>query len=420
MFDAQIRGVGGGHANRGAAIVDGPVGVHRHVGLGAKAPIGIRSRRAQRHAIAERRQRAGDRLAQRLAGQRIGGREDVGAGLVEQAHVHVQSAARHVAVGLGQEGGLAAMRARHALHHALEAQRFVADPQRVGRMREIHLVLAGAVLGQRRSRRHVLQPARAVDLGQQRRILVEVGHRVDLRAELAAARERALRRLRQSVGSALRVDQVELVLDRDHRRQSERRESRQLILEHAARVAEEALAIVVEHAQLQLRDVGLPGHGHQRAGDGHAGTIGIAVVEAQAGVLDGAAVDVEREHRAGQRHALGEDRGECRRGRCACRAPPCSGRSRTRRRTAPSGEWPERARVRCPRRASCGSRCLLFSTPVQRRARQHMPAECAPANRPIGQIAPAQPPYRAASGLSRTIVRCGLMATLGPPAGPIP
>ena len=79
------------------------------------------------------------------------------AGGVEQAHVNVQAAARHVAIGLGQEGRLAAVRARHALDDALEAQRLVADPQRIGRVREIHLVLARAVFGERRGGGHVLQ-----------------------------------------------------------------------------------------------------------------------------------------------------------------------------------------------------------------------------------------------------------------------
>ena len=95
------------------------------------------------------------------------------------------------------------MRARDALHDALEAQRLVADPQRVRRVREVHFVLARAVFGERRGGGHVLQPADAIDLREQRRVLVEVGHRVDLRAVFAPAGERALRRLRLALRVAL-------------------------------------------------------------------------------------------------------------------------------------------------------------------------------------------------------------------------
>ena len=64
--------------------------------------------------------------------------------------------------------------------------------------------------------------AHAIDLGQQRRVLVEIGHRVDLRAVLAPAGERSARRLRQAGGVALRIDEIELVFDRDDGRESER------------------------------------------------------------------------------------------------------------------------------------------------------------------------------------------------------
>ena len=49
---------------------------------------------------------------------------------------------------------------------------------------------------------------------------------------------------------------------------------------------------------------------HQRAGDGHARPVGIAIGEAQAGGFDRAALDIEREHRAGQRHAALEHAGD--------------------------------------------------------------------------------------------------------------
>ena len=55
VLEAQVVGVGGRHANRRAAIVDRPVGMQRHVGFGAEAAVGIRARRAHRHAVGERR-----------------------------------------------------------------------------------------------------------------------------------------------------------------------------------------------------------------------------------------------------------------------------------------------------------------------------------------------------------------------------
>ena len=311
--------------------------------------------------------------------------------------MHVQSAARHVAVGLGQESRVASVGARHAFHDALEAQRFVADSQRVRRVGEIHLVLAGAVLGERRSRGHVLLPARAVDVGQQRRILVEVGHRVDLRAELAPSRERAFRRLRQPVGSALRVHQIELVLDRDHRRQSEVRRKSPVDSRGASagrrRSAchrDRTCAIAPAPASgCQGTGTSVPGigmHGRSASPSSKPRPVSSAVPPSMssANIEPGSGMPWRRP-------------ADVRRGRCACRAPPCSGRSRTRRRTAPSGESPEiSSSSLSTARVIQVSGCLLFSTPVQRRARQHMPGDYAPANGPIGQIAPAQPSYRAA------------------------
>ena len=46
------------------------------------------------------------------------------------------------------------------------------------------------------------------------------------------------------------------------------------------------------------------------SGNRHAGPVGIAVGEAEAGVFDRAALDVEREHRAGQGHAAREHAGD--------------------------------------------------------------------------------------------------------------
>ena len=166
---------------------------------------------------------------------------------------------------------------------------------------------------------------------------------------------------------------------------------------------------------------GCHGHGHQRAGNRHAGTIRVAVGEPQAGGLDGAAFDVEREHRAGQRHAAREHAARCRRDRCACRAPPCSGRSRTRRRTAPRDGRPGSARVRCSAAPVIRSRGVYYFRRQFGAGRGSIcPRELGPANGRIGQIRACAAPCRACIGLSRSPLSCGLMAALGPVAGAIP
>ena len=149
-----------------------------------------------------------------------------------------------------------------------------------------------------------------------------------------------------------RVDQIELVFDRDDRRESERAQGLELLFEDAARIAEEARAVVFEHAQLHLRDVVLPRHRHERSGNRHAGTIRVAVIESEAGGLDGAALDVEREHRAGQGHAAREHAGDTRAVDPLAAFDGVQVVHETRRRTGPRDERPGSARARVRRRWS--------------------------------------------------------------------
>jgi hypothetical protein len=111
------------------------------------------------------------------------------------------------------------------------------------------------------------------------------------------------------VASAFRIEQVELQLQRDDRRQPQIAEALQHIDEHMARVAVEGRPIVVVHRHLDLRDAffAAPGHRHQRASDGQAAAIRVAFVKAEAGLLNGAAKDVECEHRTGQQKAAAID-----------------------------------------------------------------------------------------------------------------
>ncbi len=112
------------------------------------------------------------------------------------------------------------------------------------------------------------------------------------------------RRLRQALGGPFAVDEIELVFDRDDRRQAERRHAFEHGGEYVARITEEGPPVRFVHRNLQLREwVFLPGNPHQAARDGVARAVGVAVVEAETGRLHGAAEDVEREHRSGQQHA---------------------------------------------------------------------------------------------------------------------
>lgn len=136
--------------------------------------------------------------------------------------------------------------------------------------------------------------------------LVEVSHRVDLRAELATTGDRQRRRLRHAALEPFAIDEVELVLQRDDRREVQAMEAIEHARQHMARVGEEGSTVGLVHRDLDLGDaVALPRHGDERTGQGLAGTIGVALVEPKTARLDGAALDIEREHRTRQRHALG-------------------------------------------------------------------------------------------------------------------
>ena len=223
----------------------------------------------------------------------------------------MQPGSRHVAVGLRQEGRVPAVFPRHAAHHALEAQRLVAGAQRVGAVQEVHLELSRTVFGERGGRGDALRAADRVDAREHGRILVEVGHRVDLGAELATTRARQRRWLRLSGGGALSVHEVELVLDRDHRREVETVELVEHLHEDMSRVAEERPTVGLVHRDLQLRDtIVLPGHRHQRVGQRTAGAVGVALVEAESGGLHRAAEDIQSEHRPRQQHPRLVDAGD--------------------------------------------------------------------------------------------------------------
>jgi hypothetical protein len=222
-----------------------------------------------------------------------------------EAHVQVRAAARVVPVRLGHEGRVEAVRERDALHQPLEADGVVAGEQGIVHVMQVHLELARPVLGQHRAGRQFLRARGIVDGHEQGGVLVELGHRVDLGLVLAPAGQRLARRLRIALGCAFAIDEVELEFHRHHRREAERGEPPEHALERVARVAEEGRAVVLVHRNLHLRDVlAEPRHRRQRPRQGQADAVGVALVEAEARGLHGAAEHVEREHR-GRQHQAG-------------------------------------------------------------------------------------------------------------------
>ncbi len=224
--------------------------------------------------------------------------------------MQVPTAAREFGVGLGHERCFHAMSCRHAADQSFETDGFVAGCQGIGRVMQVHLELPGSVFGERRACGNALRGTCGADVGQHRGVLVHIGHGIDLRAVLAPTGLRQARRLNASCRRAFAIDEIELQFDGDDRRKADAAKSFQDGIQYMARIAIERTAIVVAHRHLHLRDVFVrPRHRQQRARHGNAGAIGVAVVEAETGLLDGEALYVEREHRAGQQEATVVDLG---------------------------------------------------------------------------------------------------------------
>jgi hypothetical protein len=183
----------------------------------------------------------------------------------------------------------------------------------------------------------------------------------------------------------LRIDEIELVLDRHDGRETERAQGSNLFREQVTRVAEEGSAIGLEHRKLHLRNVALPRHRHERARYRHARPIRVPVREAEPRRLDGAAFDVEREHGSRQRHAAREHARDAR----AIDALAALDRIEV------VHERVEKAHLRMSGEEAIQfgsgggrhdvSRCLLFSTLEGAGAGQHkLPARAAPNGRKAG------------------------------------
>ena len=274
----------------------------RRVGAGRQAAVAVDVGREDRHRLGHRRRHAADRVAQRVAALgRLAVLEDVAAGLVEQADMEMQAAARPIDERLRDEGRLDAVALGRRLDDALEQHAVVGRGQRVVGVHQVDLVLAGREFGAHRRRGDVLRGTERGDLGEQLGEVVELGDAVNLQRIRAPPGARHDRHLRHAVGGALGVDQVELELDRDDRGQAVLGEALDDAGQNVARVGDEPAAVRLEgrHQHLTARPAG-PGDRRQRAGHRLEHVIRVAVAEAAATRVAGAAGDVEQERRAGQ------------------------------------------------------------------------------------------------------------------------
>ena len=247
-------------------------------------------------------------MAQHLGAQRIlvGGSKDIATVGIEQAHVDVHAVAGFRVVGLGHERRFEAMVDGDALDQALEQHRAVARLEHVAAVYQVDLELPRGALLQRRVQREVLDGGRGLDVAQEPGVLVELRNRIHLARGRAFAGFRRAGRLHPAQVVPRAIDDIELELQRDDGREPHRLEALNLLREDVARVGEEGAVVLVAHGhqQLSLMAIPQPGRRHQGAGNRAADLVAIADVQAQAGLLDRVAGDIQREDRAGEIDAV--------------------------------------------------------------------------------------------------------------------
>jgi hypothetical protein len=171
-------------------------------------------------------------------------------------------------------------------------------------MMQIHFELARAIFSQGGAGRYLLCCAAGAYSGEYGGVLVEVGHRIDLRAELAPPCQRQAWRLNAPLGGALDIDEIELEFDCDYRREPQLVKAFQHIGQDAPRIAKKSLAIAFAHRYLYLRYISVrPRYGQQGVCDWQAGTIGVAVIETKVSFFDGHAANIERKHGSWQQES---------------------------------------------------------------------------------------------------------------------
>ncbi|MNM48523.1 hypothetical protein D3C81_595090 [compost metagenome] len=248
-------------------------------------------------------QHAGHGLAQQRRAGFVFTGEQVVAGAVGQAQVHVHAGAGQVGERLGHEARLHAVGVGHALDQPLVAHGLVHGRQGIT-VFEGDFNLAGGVLGDRRARRNALGLAGGVEVGKKRLDLFQLAQAIDLRAARTSA-VIVQGGLRTALGIALLVEQKELQLTRHHRVVAVRLECGDGAQQHMARIGDaggQALGRV--HADLhRCGRHAAPGQAHQAVFQGVGSAVDIAHVPDQAGVLDVVAVEGQAKDGAGQRAA---------------------------------------------------------------------------------------------------------------------
>jgi hypothetical protein len=151
--------------------------------------------------------------------QRRLGRQHVAARPVEQAQVDVEAAAALVLEGLGHEGGAPARVARGGLDQPLEHHGLVGRAQHVGPVAEVQLELGGRVLADRGLEGDPLRLGVAVDQREKPLVVVQpLGQEHVGLDPPPAAQPLAARDQRPAALAELGVEEVELELERGHRR----------------------------------------------------------------------------------------------------------------------------------------------------------------------------------------------------------
>ena len=117
VFDAQVFAVRFGNADACIAVLIPPTGTAGGVDHGAVAAEGVVVSGEDRHAVRQQLQATGHGVAQRALF--VGGQQVVAGGVI-QADVHMHAAARRLQVGLAHKAGALAVLERHATGAAAE------------------------------------------------------------------------------------------------------------------------------------------------------------------------------------------------------------------------------------------------------------------------------------------------------------
>ena len=211
--------------------------------------------------------------------------------------MQVHAGAGQVRERLGHEAGDAAVPARDAAHGTLEQHCLVDRAQRVRAMFQRDLELTGCVLRHQRAHRQALCARGRVQVVEQRRHVVQPAEPVGVYLRTALRGQQPARRPQPALGVTL--EQVELELDRDHRRISGRGQPLDHARQHVARVGARRRAVQFVH-----RAEHLPGRPRQprRTAERprHRAALQVCVADFpdEAGLLDVLAGHVEAEDRA--------------------------------------------------------------------------------------------------------------------------